>query len=400
MRSITRHTRLIIGITIFLCVAPAIALANPPTFVREWATDSTGSRGVAIGPNQHVYVTNELQNHVTVYTSDGVWLSSWGSTGTGEGQFQGCRGIGIDQVSGDVYVSDLASRIQRFTASGEYITGWDHALESPLAWPLGLVVDEEGNVWVADMYNRFIRVFRSNGEFRNEWHGPGVVDSQLVHPVGLTLVDHNVYVANNVYDETSVAFPAIQSYTLNGEFNWQLSNNGIGAFTQFGGIAYNSVDHYLYATELNTNQLHWFSLEGGLLGTWGEWGETPGTFRDPMGIAVDATGLIYVVDSSNGRIQVFQPTAALSVGLFQSPIQLGVTPNPGWQQKISFTLPESGSIDLSVYDTSGRRVATLAKGQRAAGSYTEAWLHASPGVYFVRLQAGSFSQTQRVVRLK
>jgi hypothetical protein len=59
-------------------------------------------------------------------------------------------------------------------------------------------------------------------------------------------------------------------------------------------------------------------------------------------------------------------------------------------------------VDLSVFDLSGRKVATLAKGSMVAKSYEYKWngAGAGAGVYFVRLRVGSETYNLRTVTLK
>jgi hypothetical protein len=69
---------------------------------------------------------------------------------------------------------------------------------------------------------------------------------------------------------------------------------------------------------------------------------------------------------------------------------------------ISYQLPVSSQIILKVYDVLGREVKTLVNEHKVAGSYTanfDASKYAS-GVYFYRLQAGSFVQTKKMLLVK
>jgi hypothetical protein len=69
---------------------------------------------------------------------------------------------------------------------------------------------------------------------------------------------------------------------------------------------------------------------------------------------------------------------------------------------LSFTLPQESFVRLSIHDLQGRLVATLIKGNRNAGTH-EITFDASAltsGVYIARLEAGSYSVTQKMVLLK
>jgi DNA-binding beta-propeller fold protein YncE len=53
-----------------------------------------------------------------------VYLTQWGSFGTGDGQFDSPRGVATD-ATGNVYVADYNNhRIQKFTSAGTYVTQW------------------------------------------------------------------------------------------------------------------------------------------------------------------------------------------------------------------------------------------------------------------------------------
>jgi alpha-glucosidase (family GH31 glycosyl hydrolase) len=69
---------------------------------------------------------------------------------------------------------------------------------------------------------------------------------------------------------------------------------------------------------------------------------------------------------------------------------------------INYQLPAVSEVKLIVYDILGRNVATLVEGRQGPGSHTVEW-HAegmASGVYFVRLQAGPFAATKKLVLLK
>jgi hypothetical protein len=85
-----------------------------------------------------------------------------------------------------------------------------------------------------------------------------------------------------------------------------------------------------------------------------------------------------------------------------SKVSFSAYPNPARVTKVSFALPKQADVDLSVFDLSGRKVATLAKGSMNAGQYTRDWngAGAGAGVYFVRLRVGSETYNLRTISLK
>ncbi|HOZ23050.1 MAG TPA: FlgD immunoglobulin-like domain containing protein, partial [bacterium] len=86
-------------------------------------------------------------------------------------------------------------------------------------------------------------------------------------------------------------------------------------------------------------------------------------------------------------------------------------PNPfNASTTITYTvpeMPESGSLRLDIFDIQGRLIRTLAQGTAAAGSHQILWNGTNEqgemvpsGIYFYRLQAGSFQEIKRMVMLK
>jgi hypothetical protein len=69
---------------------------------------------------------------------------------------------------------------------------------------------------------------------------------------------------------------------------------------------------------------------------------------------------------------------------------------------IAFTLPSKSYVSLKIFDMMGRDVATLVSEEVSAGTHSRVWDAStiSSGVYFYRLQAGSFTQTRHLILLK
>ena len=78
-------------------------------------------------------------------------------------------------------------------------------------------------------------------------------------------------------------------------------------------------------------------------------------------------------------------------------------PNPfNSETTISFDLPEAQQVTVTVYDLTGREVATLTNREYSAGSHSVIWDAGDfgSGVYVYRLNAGSFVSTGKLVLVK
>jgi hypothetical protein len=83
-------------------------------------------------------------------------------------------------------------------------------------------------------------------------------------------------------------------------------------------------------------------------------------------------------------------------------------PNPfNPRTTISFSVATTTDVELKVYDVRGRFVKTLVSGTRSAGEYDEVWngtdksgRQVASGVYYAKFEAGSVSQTHRMVLVR
>ena len=79
---------------------------------------------IAVDSNGFVYVPDKLNSCIQKFTSDGKFVTKWGSYGSGDGEFDGPLSIAVDG-NGFVYVVDYWNkRIQKFTSDGQFVTKW------------------------------------------------------------------------------------------------------------------------------------------------------------------------------------------------------------------------------------------------------------------------------------
>jgi len=138
----------------------------------------------------------------------------------------------------------------------------------------------------------------------------------------------------------------------------------------------------------------------------------PFTFDADSAHTVDVTGILRF-SFSLFRVAPRTDADIIDLGLNASAdgeiparVQFSVFPNPATSSRVSFGLPRAADVDLAVFDVAGRKVATLARGAFTAGTYTRDWTgltdggqRLGAGVYFIRLNVGGESFTNRAVLL-
>lgn len=142
--------------------------------MRSWADpDFTHIHDVGIDPISGAIFVGDLESDVVQkFTSTGEFILEFGGAGTGPGQFSGVWGISTDS-SGQVYVADSNNgRVQVFTADGAFIDEW-----AGFTKPTGVFVDAEDSVHVSDLLANEVLVFDASGELQQRWDLETIVGS-------------------------------------------------------------------------------------------------------------------------------------------------------------------------------------------------------------------------------
>ncbi len=106
-------------------------------------------------------MVDSLNHRVQKFSSSGTYISQFGTSGTGNGQFNEPNGIALDG-SGNIFVADFNNqRVQKFTSSGTYLSqfGGYGTGNGQFDLPAGIAIDNSGNIWVAEMNNHRIQKF-------------------------------------------------------------------------------------------------------------------------------------------------------------------------------------------------------------------------------------------------
>jgi CubicO group peptidase (beta-lactamase class C family) len=149
---------------------------------------------------------------------------------------------------------------------------------------------------------------------------------------------------------------------------------------------------------------------------WGHEGGDPGVTTSMRLSESDTIGVIFLSNADAGLwwttivSRLIDEAHTLTVGVHDAIANvperfqlLQNYPNPfNPSTTIKFELPHASRVNLKVFNTLGQEVATLVNETKAAGTYTVEFDARSlaSGVYFYRLETGSFVQTKKLVLLK
>jgi len=298
----------------YLAIAATISLPAvnhaAPTFLTKWGSVGAGPSqfstplGIAIGPGDEVFVSDTNNHRIQVFSPDGTYLRSWGSQGSGPGQFGFPKGIACS-ASGEVFVVDVgftgsanSARVQVFSTSGAFLRQWGFfgAADGGFEFAFGIAVDPAGNVYVCDQGNSRIDKFTSDGAFLLRWGGdatdgiPGQ-PGRLNSPFGIVVGPQgDVFVVDS--DRRT------QQFHPDSTFVRQWDQVAVSLAVDKDGNIYGS-DPGLDA------RIQVFTSSGVLLTEWGGQGSGDGQFDQPDGVAVDSEANVYVLDTSNNRVQKF-----------------------------------------------------------------------------------------------
>lgn len=166
-----------------------------------------------------------------------------------------------------IYATDTNNkRVQAFDLAGNPLFKFGGDGEGPgkFKFPYGIAGDKKGNVYVADLYNSNISIFDAKGKFIKYF-----IDKKsklLESPGGLRIFNDKVYV-----------------------------------------------------TDIQKSKLLVFDMQGKKVQEIGQLGQKPGQLRAPNAVTLDRDGNIYVTDTGNQRIQMFDKAGKLKKVINGSP---------------------------------------------------------------------------------
>jgi DNA-binding beta-propeller fold protein YncE len=216
----------------------------------------------------------------------------------------------VEACQGHMFVSDTVRRsVHVFDVpTGEYK---EIGIEEPglLRKPLGMAVDRDCNLYVVDGTMKRVVVFDQDGDFLSAFGGADkferpahvAVDADaryafVVDTGGVSTDEHRIRVFDIATGE--LAYDIGHRGTGEGEFNLP-KDIAIGP------------DGRLYVVDSSNFRVQVFEADGSYVHTFGSIGVRPGQFSRPKGVATDPDGNVYVTDAAFGNFQIFNPAGQL-----------------------------------------------------------------------------------------
>ncbi len=321
----------------------------------SFGTSGTGNgqfahpAGIALDAKGDLWVADENNNRVEEFNEKGEYLTKFGATGTGNGQFSRPTDIAIDS-KGDLWVTDAGNnRVEEFNEKGEYRAkfGTSGSGNGQFSGPESIAIDAKGNIWVADTYHGRIQEFNEKGEFIKVVGSYGTGSGQMVEPTGIAIgPGGNVWVAD-------WGNQRVEEFNEKGEFVRQFGSEGTGN-GQFKRPDVIEVEAggSVWVGDQNNERIQEFNEKGEYQAKFGTSGSGAGQFSFgwPMGLVADGKGDIWVADTGNNRIQKWTNGAGFD--------SQATTTNYNALGQVTKYEDADGNKSETTYDVDGRPVTT------------------------------------------
>jgi subtilisin family serine protease/sugar lactone lactonase YvrE len=284
--------------------------STAPAYQSSFGSSGTGNgqfahpAGSALDASGNLWVVDEGNDRVQKFNEKGEYLTKFGSSGSGNGQFGRPTDVAID-AKGNLWVTDTTyNRVEEFNEKGEYVTKFGSLGSGNGQFagggPEAISIDSKGNIWVADTYNGRVQKFNEKGEFVKVIGSKGSGAGQLGEATGIDIgLNGNVWVADWQYNrvvEFSEAGEYLRQFGAEGTGNGQFKRPDVVEVDSKGNV---------WVGDQNNSRVQGFTETGEYLTQFGTAGSGAGQFAFgyPMGISTDAKGNLWVSDTNNNRVQ-------------------------------------------------------------------------------------------------
>jgi DNA-binding beta-propeller fold protein YncE len=253
--------------------------------------------------NRKVFVSDTGNHRIAVFDYDGNPLYTFGKHDNVQLQFP--YGITIDDA-GQLYVADLyANRISVFSQDGKFIKYFAEGKdgkEKQFQSPAGLFYFDN-TIFVSDVGANKLVAFDTQGNKVLEFGKKGKGNGEFVSPNAVTVTKDAIYVSDTGNDR-------IQKFDRTGKFLainiGDQQTKQTSAFVNTRGVGVDG-KNVLYIISSLTNNLWGFDSQGKkAFNPVGGSGQENGQLSIPNGLYIDGQGRIYIADSGNQRIMVYQ----------------------------------------------------------------------------------------------
>ena len=262
--------------------------------------------GVAVTPDgEHVYVTQSGgKRTVLEFDHSGhVVASLVPPTSTGAAHVPVY--VAINPQTTDVYVTDrMTSAIYVYTANGTYIRTFKPTGLTGSWAPLGITFASDGTMYVTEVGGKTHRivVIDPSGKVVREIVG---ADQPMTFPNGIAVNSDGVVVVADGNNGRLLAFDPAGK--LVGAVNRGIGEGDLGLPR---GVALDDSGR-IFVVDTTNQTVHVYRLGDkgsntiAFIGAFGDEGVADGLFEYPNGVATDTRSDIYITDRENGRIQVW-----------------------------------------------------------------------------------------------
>jgi len=211
-------------------------------------------------------------------------------------------GIGVDS-KGRIYVADsYVSAVFIFDLEKKETKMLRNGNEAKFGTIIGLTVDDADRVFVVDALMHHVAVFSKEWKLETYFG-----DEDLEHPGGVAIDEENrfLYVVDTGKQRVAV-FDADNFKFLRsiGGPPKSVGDEDAETFSKPSNAAVDK-DGNVYITDTMNNRVQIFDGDGKFISMFGKAGDGPGTFARPKGISIDSDGHIWIADAFQNRVQLF-----------------------------------------------------------------------------------------------
>jgi ABC-type Fe3+ transport system permease subunit/DNA-binding beta-propeller fold protein YncE len=279
---------------IILAVAPLVAAALVSKLRALMAA------GAAVSVLVFATGCSETSAHDQVRSKLFVEVQVIGSRGTGAGQFNKPRSVGVDGED-NLYVVDLTGRVQKFSPDGQYLLAWQMP-QTDKGKPKGMIRDADGNLVLIEPHYSRLNHFDGNGKLIAQWGENGTNESKLQFPRAVA-----VNSKGDLYVSEYGLVERIQRFSHRGaRFVQAFASPGteIGQLNRAEGLGIGP-DDLVYVADSCNHRIQVFSADGKFVKYFGHAGTGLGELSYPYDVRVDRDGNRFVCEFGNSRVQVF-----------------------------------------------------------------------------------------------